>query len=127
MDLATRKMVYYGLLGLLIAGSTIAVFQVAPQTFPTSFLAKDGTLSVYLGSIQSDISGNPMITSSPLQSLGSQLSAKPSLILLSLNVTIDSVTIHKTNDSSDNGMVISNTRFTFDVLNPFNVSKLISN
>jgi len=27
MDLATRKMVYYGLIGLLIAGSTVALFQ----------------------------------------------------------------------------------------------------
>ena len=45
MDLATRKMVYYGLLGLLLAGSTIAVFRVAPQMIPVQFLAKDGTVS----------------------------------------------------------------------------------
>ncbi len=126
MDLATRKMVYYGLLGLLVAGSTIAVFQVAPQVFPTSLLAKDGTLSIYLESIQPDISSNPMITFSPLQSPISQNPPGLSNSLLSLNVTIDSVTIHSNSDSNDAGMT-TNTKFTFDVLKPFNVSTLISN
>jgi hypothetical protein len=126
MDLATRKMVYYGLLGLLVAGSTIAVFQVAPQVFHTTILPKDGTLSIYLTNIQPDISGNQMISSSPLQLPPTHASGKPSLNLLSLNVTIDSVTIHETNDSNDNGRVISNTRFSFDVLRPFNVSQLIT-
>ncbi len=125
MDLATRKMVYYGLLGLLIAGSTIAVFQVAPQVFPASLLAKDGTLSIYLGSIQSDISSNPVRTYSPLQSPIPQTPQKSSGSILSLNVTIDSVTIHSSGDSTDAGMT-TNTRFTFDVLKPFSVSMLIS-
>src|SRR5712691_3650964 len=121
MDLATRKMFYYGLLGLLIAGSTIAAFQVSPiQIFP-----KDGILSVYLSDIQPDISGNPMIPFSALQSPISQISQKPSVTLVSLNVTIDSVTVHKNGDSNDVGKTLS-TKFTFDVLKPFNVSKLIS-
>src|SRR6266699_1809430 len=42
MDLATRRMVIYGLFGLLIAGSTIAAFQVVPNPF----LAKDGTVTI---------------------------------------------------------------------------------
>ena len=121
MDIATRKMVYYGLVGLLIAGSTIAAFQVSPiQIFP-----KDGTLSVYLSDIQSDISGNQVIPFSPLQSAVSQTPQRLLSTLLSLNVTIDSVTIHKNGDSNDIGNTLS-TKFTFDVLKPFDVSRLIA-
>jgi hypothetical protein len=122
MDLATRKMVYYGLVGLLIASSTVALFQASP----VQILPKDGTLSIYLSSIQTDISGNPTITGSAPQSSSAHVSGRPTGTLLSLNVTVDSVTIHKNGDSNDNGMVISNTKFTFDVLRPFNVSMLIS-
>jgi hypothetical protein len=122
MDLATRKMVYYGLVGLLIAGSTIVAFQVSP----IQILPKDGSLSVYLSDIQPDISGNPMIPFSALQSPISQNVQKLSVnLLLSLNVTIDSVTIHKNGDSNDVAKTMSTT-FTFDVMKPFNVSKLIS-
>jgi hypothetical protein len=121
MDLATRKMVIYGLFGLLIAGSTIAFFQASP----VQILPKDGTLSIYLSGIQTDISGNPMISFTALQSPISQTPQKPSDGLLSLNVTIDSVTIHSNGDSNDAGLT-SNTRFTFDVLKPFSVSTLIS-
>src|SRR3989442_11326728 len=121
MDLATRKMVYYGLVGLLIAGSTIAPF----QTSPVQFLPKDGTLSIYLADIHSDIPGNQLISFSALESPISQTSQKVSGTLLSLNVTIDSVTIHNNGDSNDVGNTLI-TKFTFDVLRPFNVSKLIS-
>ncbi len=121
MDLATRKMVYYGLVGLLLAGSTIAAFQVAPvQLFP-----KDGILSVYLSKIQPDIQGNLVIPFSPLLSPISQTSQRLPVTLLSLDVTIDSVTIHANGDSNDVGKTL-NTKFTFDVLKPFNVSKLIA-
>jgi len=125
MDLATRKMVYYGLLGLLIAGSTIAVFRVAPQVAPVAFLAKDGTLSTYLENIQPDISGNPII-SSPITLGVPNISGGLFGSLLSLNVTIDSVTIHQSVGSNGDMMTKSNTKFTFDVLRPFNVSELIS-
>jgi len=122
MDLATRKMVYYGLVGLLIAGSTIALFQASP----VQILPKDGSLSIYLADIQPDIPSNTLITFSPLQSPIPQISQKPSGSLLSLNVTIDSVTIHSNGDLDDAGMT-TNTKFTFDVLKPFDVSPLISN
>jgi len=121
MDLATRKMLYYGLVGLLIAGSTIALFQASPvQIFP-----KDGTLSIYLADIQPDIPINTLIPFSPLQSPIPLIPQRPSGTVLSLNVTIDSVTIHSNADSNDAGMT-SNTKFTFDVLKPFSVSTLIS-
>jgi len=121
MDLATRKMLYYGLVGLLIAGSTIALFQASPvQIFP-----KDGTLSIYLADIQPDIPSNTLIPFSPLQSPIPLILQRPSGSILSLNVTIDSVTIHSNADSNDAGMT-SNTKFTFDVLKPFSVSTLIS-
>jgi hypothetical protein len=117
MDRATRKMVYFAIVGLLLAGSMIAVFQASP------FLAKDGTVSVYISSIQSDINGQPTITSSSPQSVNAHVSGKTNVTLLSLNVTIDSVTIER-NDNSN--AVTTNTKFTFDVLKSFNVSTLIS-
>ena len=118
MDLATRKMVYYGLVGLLIAGSTIALFQASP----VQILPKDGSLSIYLADIQPDIQGNQVISFGPLLSPISQTPQG----LLSLNVTIDSVTIHSNGDLNDAGMT-TNTKFTFDVMKPFDVSPLISN
>ena len=122
MDLATRKMVYYGLVGLLIAGSTIALFQASP----VQFLPKDGTLSIYLAEIQPDIQGDQVISFGPLLSPISQPPQGLSASLLSLNVTIDSVTIHSNGDLNDAGMT-TNTKFTFDVMKPFDVSPLISN
>ena len=123
MDLATRKMVYYGLIGLLIAGSTVALFQASPS----QILPKDGTLLIYLSSIQPDITVDPNIATIATQASPASVSEGPCRTVFSLNVTIDSVTIHKNGDTDDSGMVVSNTRFTFDVCRPFNVSTLISN
>src|SRR5436309_6986889 len=117
MDRATRKMVYFAIVGLLLAGSMIAVFQASP------LLAKDGTVSVYISSIQSDINGQPTITSSSAQSVNAHVSGKTNVTLMSLSVTIDSVAIERNDDSS---AVTTNTKFTFDVLRSFNVSTLIS-
>lgn len=116
MDRATRRMLYFAIVGLLLAGSLIAVFQESPV------LQKDGTVSVYISSIQSDISGKPMVTGGSSQSVNAHVSGKPTGTLLSLNVTIDSVSFDKNDNSS---AVTSNTKFTFDVLKPFNVSTLI--
>src|SRR5260370_2104687 len=67
-----------------------------------------------------------MISSNSPQSPISQNPQKPSLnLVFSLNVTIDSVTIHRNGDSNDVGRALSTT-FTFDVMKPFNASKLIS-
>ncbi len=117
MDRATRKMLYFAVIGLLLASSMIAVFQATPV------LAKDGTVSVYLSNIQSDINGQPTITGSSSQSVNAHVSGRPTGTLLSLNVTIDSVSIDRNDNSS---AVTSNTKFTFDVLRPFTVSTLIS-
>src|SRR2546425_1476207 len=117
MDRATRKMVYFAIVGLLLAGSMIAVFQASP------LLAKDGTVSAYISNIQSDINGQPTITSSSPQSVNAHVSGKTNVTLLSLNVTFDSVTIERNDNRS---AVTTNTKFTFDVLRPFNVSTLIS-
>lgn len=123
MDLATRKMVYYGLLGILIAGSVITVFRIAPSSMGP--FAKDGTLDVYMAGIQPDIQGNTITPpqSAPIGNV--QVPAKVNLNLRSLNVTIDSVTIHTSNESDPNGTPHS-TSFTFDVLKPFNVATLLS-
>src|SRR5437879_11333598 len=96
MDLATRKMVYYGLLGLLLAGSTIAVFRVAPQMIPVQFLAKDGTFAVYFSSIPSDIQSNQSGSNLAPQALG--LNPPGQVVPISINVTIDSISFHRSEE-----------------------------
>jgi hypothetical protein len=132
MDLATRKMVYYGILGLLIAGSTIAVFREGPQVLPVPIpvLVKDGTLSLYFKSIPSDISGNQRMAS--LEQLSSSLPlislASNSLggRIVGLDVTIDSVMVHR-NGANDTGWIrVSRGSITIDLLKSSSVSVLIA-
>ncbi len=126
MDLATRKMVYYGLLGLLIAGSTVAVFRIVPQVVPP----KDGTISVYFSSIPSDISSNQGMYNSGLLSIaqpsGSLISSKFGFTIVSLDVTIDSVMIHKSGTNDSGWMQVSHGSMTIDLLKPSSVSLLIA-
>jgi len=122
MDLATRRMVIYGLFGLLIAGSTIAAFQVVPNPF----LAKDGTLSIYFSGIQSDILSNQSVSQVAfLPAIPS--SGKPAANIVSLNVTIDSASLHKSGDPNDTWVPIPHwTTTTIDLLKPTNVLALIA-
>ena len=126
MDLATRKMVYYGLLGLLIAGSTVAVFRIAPQVVP----AKDGTISVYFSSIPSYISSNQGMYNSGLLSIAQPSSSLTSSMfgftIVSLDVTIDSVMIHKSGTNDSGWMQVSHGSMTIDLLKPSSVSLLIA-
>jgi Domain of unknown function (DUF4382) len=134
MDLATRKMMYYGLLGLLIAGSTIAVFRAAPRIIPVQFLTEDGTFAVYFSGTPSDmpldLASNPSISHSgfPLVSQ-SDISHGPGNILftiVSLEVTIDSVMIHQ-NGANDSGwMTVSKGSVTIDLLKATSVSVLLA-
>src|SRR5712692_6428212 len=130
MDLATRKMVYYGLLGLLIAGSTIAVFRVAPQVVPVQFLAKDGTFAVYFNSIASDISSNQGMSNAGLLSTTQPITVNTPRIglftIVSLDVTIDSVMIHKSGANDSGWMPVSHGPVTIDLLQPSSVSVLIA-
>jgi hypothetical protein len=125
MDLATRRMVYFGLVGLLIAGSTIATLQVVP----TPFLAKDGTLSIYFSGIQSDILSNQPIAPVAFLSAAppsTPPSGKPANIV-SLNVTIDSASLHKSGDPNDSWVSIPHwTTTTIDLRKPTNVLTLIA-
>ena len=127
MDLATRKMVYYGLLGLLIAGSTIAAFRVAPQVIPVQFLAKDGTFAVYFNNIPSDISSNQgMPNLSPLSSI-MPINAQPPAVLtiVSLNVTIDSIAFHQSGSNDSGWTNLPQTPVTVNLLQPNSVALLI--
>src|SRR6266852_101969 len=98
MDAATKSVVFFGLIGLLLAGSVVAVFQVRPGLVP--ILAKDGTVSIYMSSIQPDISGNPKMGGAA-QSAGAQVSGRQIGNILSLIVTIDSVSIHESGEAND--------------------------
>ena len=122
MDLATRRMVIYGLFGLLIAGSTIAAFQVVPNPF----LAKDGTLSMYFSGIQSDILSNQSVSQVAFLPVIPS-SGKPAANIVSLNVTIDSASLHKSWDSNASWVPIPHwTTTTIDLLKPTNVLALIA-
>jgi hypothetical protein len=127
MDLATRKMVYYGLLGLLMAGSTIAVFRVAPQVIPVQFLAKDGTFAAYFNNIASNISSNQGMSSAGLFSSALPISARPPglLTITSLNVTIDSIAFHKSGSNDSGWTDLPQAPVTIDLLQPTSVSVLI--
>ncbi len=126
MDLATRKMVHYGLIGLLMAGSTIAAFQVVPNPF----LVKDGTLSIYFSGIQSDILSNQSVSQVAFLSQAPPIipsSEKPAANIISLSVTIDSASLHKSGDANDNWVPIPHwTTTTIDLLKPTNVLTLIA-
>ena len=124
MDLATRKMVYYGLLGLLIAGSTIAVFRVTPRMVP--ILAKDGTLAVYFSSIPSDIQSNQSGSSLvPVQSISLNPPAHQ-IVPVSVNVTIDSISFHD-DEGNDSGWTTDtlSSPMTINLLQSTTVSQLI--
>ena len=130
MDLATRRMVYYGLLGLLIAGSTIAVFRVAPQVVPVQFLAKDGTFAVYFNSIASDISSNQGMSNAGLLSTTQPITVNTPRIglftIVSLDVTIDSVMIHKSSANNSDWTQVSHSSVTIDLLQQSSGSVLIA-
>lgn len=121
MDLATRKMVYYGMLGLLIAGSAIAVFRMGTGMIP--IFAKDGILSVYFSSIPSDIQSNQSGSN-----LLAPLSLNPNVrqVPVSVNVTVDSVSFHD-NEGNDSGWTTHSLSppMTINLLAPSSVSILI--
>jgi hypothetical protein len=122
-------MVYYGLLGLLIAGSTVAVFRVAPQVAPFGFLAKDGTISVYFNSIPSDISSNQGITNSGLQPILQPANAHILGIpfnITSLFITIDSVMIHQSGTNDSDWMPLPHGPMTINLLAQSSVSVFIA-
>ncbi len=101
MDRAARSVLFFAIIGLLTASSVIGVFQYVPV------IAKDGTVSVYLTSTSPDIQSDTKITS--------------------LNVTIDSVSVHRSGAFDESGWtVITNTPVTLDVLKPTNVTMLIA-
>jgi uncharacterized protein DUF4382 len=127
MDLATRKMVYYGLLGLLIAGSSIAVFRMAPQVVPVQFLAKDGTFAVYFNSIPSDIQSNQGMPSTGLQAVPLPINANPPGIftIVSLSVTIDSIAFHRSGANDSGWTELPQAPVTLDLLQRTSVSTLI--
>jgi hypothetical protein len=102
MDRAARSMLYFGFVGLLVAGSLIAVLQT------TTVIAKEGVVSVYFSSIASDIQGNPGFE------------------VTSLSITIDSISIHRGEESGEVGWTeISNRSVTLDIMKPTDMDVLI--
>lgn len=116
MDRALLNMLYFGLAGLLIAGSIITVFQTTPV------IAKEGTVSVYLTGIASDIQGDPNVPEDVAAGAG-----RPRVDLLSLTVTIDSVSVHRSGADDESGWTeISNIPITLDVLRSTDVTTMIA-
>jgi Domain of unknown function (DUF4382) len=130
MDPATRRAFYLGLVGLILAGSLIAVFQIKP--IPLSILAKDGTVSIYFASMSSGSQGNQNLQVSGLSFVSSPEAAnghgKPNATITSLNVTIDSVTVHVAGQGNESGWssnLLPRT-FTIDILKATNLATLIA-
>ena len=114
MDPAARRMLFFGIIGILIATSVVGVFRTLP------IVAKNGTVSVYFASILSDIQVDPTVSEATV-------TGRPGAEIVSLNVTIDSVSVHRNGAGNGSGWtVISRTTVTLDVLKPTNVTVLIS-
>ncbi len=116
MDRAARSVLFFAIIGLLTASSVIGVFQSVP------FVAKDGTVSVYLASNSPDIQSDTNVS----EGLATE-GAQPSVQIISLNVTIDSVSVHRSGAFEGSGWtVITNTPVTLDVVKTTNVTMLIA-
>ena len=112
MDRAARSMLYFGFVGLLVAGSLIAVLQT------TTVIAKEGVVSVYFSRIASDIKNDPNILDQAV--LGARQ-------IMSLNVTIDSVQVHRGGNPDESGWTeISRGQKTLDLMKPMDVSVIIA-
>ncbi len=114
MDRAARSVLFFAIIGLLTASSVIGVFQSVPV------IAKNGTVSVYFAGMPSDIQFDPAMSQTYTAS------GKPTVDILGLNVTIDSVSVHRNGATNASGWTaISHSSMTLDVLKPTNVTTLI--
>jgi hypothetical protein len=127
MDAATRRVFLFSLVGLLLATSTIVVFQLAPFVpRPPEY----GTVSIYLASTPSDISGGQnvapyaaIIMAPPAGTPASEGSAT----ITSLSVTISSVLVHVSDEGNDSGWIpLSKNSVTIDLLKPTSLSTLLA-
>ena len=127
MDAATRRVLFFSLVGLLVATSTIAVLQVAPLIpKPPEY----GTISIYLASTPSDISSDQNVASTSSFAMTppatTSASAKSSENVTSLTVTISTVLIHVTGEGNDTWIPISKGSITLDLLRATSGSTLLA-
>ncbi len=114
MDRAARSILFSAVIGLLTATSVIGVLQTIP------LIAKDATVSVYFTGVASDIQFDPAASQTYIAS------GRPTLDILSLNLTMDSVSVHRNGAASASGWtVISHASMTLDVLKSTDVTTLI--
>jgi len=115
MDRAARSMLYFGFVGLLVAGSLIAVLQT------TTVIAKEGVVSVYFSSIASDVRNNPNIPDQAGPGL------RPQIEIMSLSVTVDSVQVHRGGNPDESGWTeISIGQITLDLMKPTDLYILVA-
>ncbi len=110
MDPASRKMVQFSLLGLVIAGAMI----VGLQLRPASILPVNGTVNIQLAATDPIVSGG-----------GS--SCRIDCNFTSLMVTVDSIKVHRTgalNFTAEWIVVVSSTK-TIDLLQVKNIPQLL--
>ena len=128
MDAATRRVLFFSLVGLLLATSTIAVLQVAPLLpKPPEY----GTISIYLASTPSDISSDQNVANTPVILMtppGSNPSSAGARVnITSLTVIISTVLIHVRGEGNDSGWIpISKSSITIDLLGTTSVSTLLA-
>ncbi len=107
-------MLYFGLAGLLIAGSAITVLETVPV------VAKEGTVSVYFSGIALNTRGDPNVLPQTVQGI-------LSLRILSLNVTIASVSVHRAGADDESGWTeISSNLMVLDIMKSTDVTTLIA-
>lgn len=110
MNAAAKGILHFALVGLIMAGAVVAVFEVT-HPFP-----KEGTISVHFAHAapQVDIQGDQYIVSQAPHAVGGPPD-RP--IVLSLEVTIDSVQVHSASSDDETGWTeVSSGTVTLDLM-----------
>lgn len=118
MNKAVKGVLQFAIVGLLMAGAVVAVFEVV-NPFP-----KEGTIAVYFAyaAPQVDIQGDQYIVTQAAPATGSP--DRPNV--LSLEVTIDSVRVHSgISDDETSWTEISSGSVTLDLMKPSGESILL--
>ncbi len=121
MNPAAKSILLFGLVGLILAGSVVAVFQVTP------IFAKEGKIEVYFANVPSDILSDPS-TAEFATPDAAQAPGRPALgQITSLNITIDSVQVHKSGEADEGGWTeILEDTMTIDLMKPTDVAQLVA-
>ncbi len=113
MNSAAKRTLYFALIGLMLSGATVAVFEMAHP------FAKYGTVSVYFAYASPSVDYQVDQFTIPQVPPGTQgPQGKPTI--MSLNVTIDSVQVHSGVENATGWTQVSNKTVTLDLMKQSN-------